>query len=253
MNHTSHTPSNPGQRSNRRRSVAFISVGGLAVSAACAVAVISHNGAAPAASTSMERPAATASASDPTASPSPTRKPVKVGLEPALIAPFGAHTLRGFASTDAVGRVVRGHIVSVDYHVSDDNAHVVSTTYVVQPINKHGKSHGHAITVSETGGVVPMRAVRSDFEDKGLTLTPEQLDQPVDFSDGTAHPVVGDTTLVFLGHKTAGQYVAMARMTLNPATREFEWAGEAPNEEWSSTELTDEQVENQYGDLVEED
>lgn len=254
------TPASGPRRTHRRRRLVLSCVGGLAIGALCATgAVVQHRSSTGATPGGASRPIgvhapgegrAPGAATSPPSGPG--AKPVTVGLEPARFAQFDNPTLRGFASTGLVGRVVRGHILTVDYHVSDA-AHLVSTTYVVQPMNKNGKAHGKPVTVTETGGIVPMREVASDFEEKGETLTPDQLDQMVDFSDGTAHPVVGDTALVFLGHKNGGAYLGLARMTFNPATDRFEWAGKPPNEQWSSTALTDEQVDNQFGDLVDDD
>lgn len=164
---------------------------------------------------------------------------VKIGeADGARIAPYFLPTLTQFANSGVIDRVVVGTVTNVEYKVSDDGSNTVFTVMSIRTQDPLGLGSVQTITVREMGGIVPLRAVRSDFEAHTGPIPDDQLDDLVDYSDGTTHPKVGETELLFLENLPQGelaQYSSMARMNFNTNTKLFNWAGQSPNPDWASS------------------
>ena len=168
-----------------------------------------------------------------------------VHLEGALTRLYDVPSLTAFAGQRQVSNVIVGTVTKLEPLVTQPG-NTVETLLLIDVASQREKGGPTQVEVREQGGVVPVEAVRSDFEGKiGRKLTSKELAQTVDYQfDGQPHAKVGDRVLVIVADDGSGEgrYVSLARLaaTGSPTSRElgsssFSWPGERPNAKWQES------------------
>lgn len=163
-------------------------------------------------------------------------KPIVVTGSQARIRAYGLPSLDDFVADPFVVGVVQGKVTASRTVVSDDQS-TVHTVLTVRVSHGGGLKGGQIIEVSELGGIVHLREVRSQFEGKEWQepLTEAQLDQLVDFQmEDTPHTSVGDELVFLLAGKDENNGVYALAAKLAPGGKEFGWVGHAPNPAWQA-------------------
>lgn len=169
----------------------------------------------------------------PAPTPTPTVRPLEIRAQATLIRQYFLPTLKDFAHDPFVTGVIEGDVTDAVTTIRDEQGSV-GTTLTVQVKRGWGVS-GTTIAVTEYGGVVPLRKVRSSFEGKEWQkpLTEDDLARPVEYRMERFPPThVGDHVVLLVTTASDGTYALAAKLVQSGTS--FGWAeDEAPNQIWA--------------------